>query len=66
MNIKKINDTDYLIIVFKSFSCEDKINLYIKQLLSRYRIMLRLSGFYKVKVYNRCFGLYIKIIQIED
>ena len=66
MKIEKINNTDYKIIICKKIIQENDIISYIKDLLEKYKIKLNLKGFYRIIVYNRFFGLYLKIIQIED
>lgn len=66
MKLEKINDTDYLIFVIKSFYHEDEINFYVKEFLNKFKNKLKLSGFYKIIVYNRYFGLFLKLIQIES
>lgn len=66
MKIEKINNTDYCVIIFKNFSFDDDISIYIKDFLLKYQKKLKLSGFYRIIVYNRCFGLYLKFVQIED
>lgn len=66
MKIDKISDADYQIVLSVFFSCEEDIISIIKDILKKYQKKLNLKGFYKIIVFNFKYGLFFRLMQIED
>lgn len=66
MKIDKISDVDYQIFLSTFFSCEEDIISIIKDILEKYQKKIDLKGFYKIIVFNFKYGLFFRLLQIED
>lgn len=66
MKIEKISDTDYKLFVYSCCDKGDNLVEEVKCIIKRLQKMLKLSGFYRVIVCQKSFGLFIHLVKIED